>query len=92
MNRMETQTKTIRESLIAEGKSDEMSTLQPHFVPELTCFKHLDNADNTVTMGSSIGTMKKVSDGSNLRNASDSSTKFYKKRGTAEIECNAEEN
>ena len=66
---METQTKTIRESIIAEGESDEMFTLQPYCAPELPCFKHLDNADNTVTMDSSTGTMKKFSDGSNLRNA-----------------------
>ena len=57
INYIETQTKDIRESLIAEEKMDEMSVRQPRSELELNVndvmqhgFKHLDDADNTVKM------------------------------------------
>ena len=77
---------------------DEMSMRQPHCALELNVndvmqysFKHLDDVDKTVTMEWHTGTVKKVSDGSNLRNASGSAPKFYKNGDDVDIEWYTDE-
>ena len=98
LNTVEEQSKSLRDSLIDSGKRDEMAMKQPKCAPELKdndkiqfVFKHVNNETNSVTMEWCKGTVKRVSDGTNLRNASGSGPKFYKKGCAIEIECHAHE-
>ena len=98
LSSVEKQSKSVIDSLIDSRKRDKMAMKQPKCAPELKendmiqhAFKHFDDETNSVAMEWCKVTVKRVSDGTNLRNASGSGPMFCKKVGAVGIEWRADQ-
>ena len=96
---MEDHTQAKRIELVNNGKREEMSLKQVRYAPQLNvndiiqhAFKCVNDTEKTYAMEQRTKAITKVSGGGNLRNASGSGPKFYRKGGAVEFEwCTNEE-
>ena len=96
---MEDHTQAKRIELVDNGKRDEMSLKQVRYAPQLNvneiiqhAFRYENDTEKTCAIEQRSRTITKVSGGANLRNASGSGPKFYRKGGAVEFEwCTNEE-
>ena len=96
---MEDHAQAKRIELIKNGKRNEMSLKQARYAPQLNvneiiqhAFRCANDTEHTCAMEWHTRTITKVSGGANLRNASSSGPKFYRKGGAVEFEwCSNED-